>query len=180
MGFFERQDAARRHTSLLVAVFGFALVAMTAMIYVVAVVVTALSGTTGGDLASIAGDPILLLGVPLGVTAVVFGGSAYKTAQLVSAGGRGVAISLGGRSISRESAELPDRKLLNVVDEMSLAAGIPAPAVYVLDRDDTINAFAAGWDKTNACIGVTRGAITTLTRDQLQGVIAHEFGATAS
>ncbi|MBI4195632.1 MAG: M48 family metallopeptidase, partial [Betaproteobacteria bacterium] len=112
--------------------------------------------------------------VGAGVGVVVFAGSLYKIIAL-SAGGKVVAESLGGQLIPRNTQDLKQRKLLNVVEEMAIASGTPAPPVYLLANEPGINAFAAGFSPRDAVIGVTQGAIDHLSRDQLQGVIAHEF-----
>src|SRR5690625_5777554 len=89
-------------------------------------------------------------------------------------GGRAVAEALGGKWINLDSGTGPERRLLNVVEEMAIASGAPVPPVYVLE-EQSINAFAAGHTPQDAVIGITRGAIEQLNRDELQGVIAHEF-----
>ena len=116
----------------------------------------------------------------------VFGGAAvvaavtvlipfgYKSMQL-SSGGDVVAQDLGGRLLDGQPSDFHERRLLNVVEEMALASGVPVPMVYVMDHENSINAFAAGTEPTNAVIGVTRGCLERLTREELQGVIAHEF-----
>ncbi|MGH8221990.1 MAG: M48 family metallopeptidase, partial [Woeseiaceae bacterium] len=112
--------------------------------------------------------------VSAGIAAVVLAGSLYKIMAL-SAGGKAVAESLNGRLIPRDTQDMNQRKLLNVVDEMAIASGTPAPPVYLLADEPGINAFAAGFSARDAVIGVTRGTIEHLNRDELQGVIAHEF-----
>ena len=82
---------------------------------------------------------------------------------------------MGGRPVNPNTNDPDERKLLNVVEEMAIASGVPVPRVYVLDREQGINAFAAGHTTGDAAIGVTRGCIQLLSRDQLQGVIGHEF-----
>ncbi|WP_221793768.1 M48 family metallopeptidase [Oceanobacter mangrovi] len=94
-------------------------------------------------------------------------------------GGQVVAASLGGRRLAPNSDDFYERRLLNVVEEMAIAAGMPVPPVFVLP-DSSINAFAAGYQASDAVIGVTRGCMTKLTRDQLQGVIGHEFSHIAN
>ena len=101
-------------------------------------------------------------------------GSLFKTMSL-GAGGSAVARSLGGHRINPDSADIHERVLLNVVEEMSIACGIAVPEVYMLEDEHGINAFAAGRTTSDAVIGVTRGCVRRLTRDELQGVIAHEF-----
>ena len=93
----------------------------------------------------------------------------------MSAGGSVVAQSVGGTRVTADTSDPLRRRLLNVVEEMAIASGVPVPAVYVLEREAGINAFAAGHNPSNAAIAVTRGALTTLNRAELQGVIAHEF-----
>src|SRR5690625_7980772 len=82
---------------------------------------------------------------------------------------------LGGRKVNPSTTDLKERRLLNVVEEMSIASGISVPDIYILDREESINAFAAGYGIQDAAVGVTRGALEKLNRDELQGVIAHEF-----
>jgi len=119
-------------------------------------------------------DPGLFLAVTVVIGGMIVAGSLYKLAKL-SAGGGVVARDLGGREINRLTQDFHERRLMNVVEEMSIAAGTPMPGVWVMDDEKGINAFAAGTDPANAVIGVTRGAIERLTRDELQGVVAHEF-----
>jgi Zn-dependent protease with chaperone function/uncharacterized tellurite resistance protein B-like protein len=105
---------------------------------------------------------------------VIIGGSLLRIAEL-SKGGGAIAERLGGRLLTANTADLAERRYLNVVQEMALASGLPVPLCYVIDGDETINAFAAGNSPQDAAVGVTRGALRNLTRDELQGVIAHEF-----
>ncbi len=97
----------------------------------------------------------------------------FKRLQ-ISQGGRYVAESLGGKPIEQGTASTNEQQLLNIVEEMAIAAGLPVPPVYLLP-ETSINAFAAGFNDNDAVIGVTRGTLERLSRDQLQGVIAHEF-----
>jgi Zn-dependent protease with chaperone function len=112
--------------------------------------------------------------VSVAVGTVVVLGSLYKIAAL-SSGGRTVADALGGQLIPQNTQDLKQRRLLNVVEEMSIASGTPAPPVYILTGEPGINAFAAGFTPRDAVIGVTQGLLDHLNREQLQGVIAHEF-----
>ena len=82
---------------------------------------------------------------------------------------------LGGRLVQPGSGDALEQRAANIVQEMALAANMPAPSLFVLDEEPGINAFAAGTTPANAVVAVTRGALTTLNRDQLQGVIGHEF-----
>ena len=116
----------------------------------------------------------MFIAASAGVCLLIFCGSLYKTMSL-SGGGSTIAEMLGGRQIPTNTSDLQQRQLLNVVEEMAIAAGMPVPRVYLLDESG-INAFAAGWSQGDAVIGVTRGTLQRLNREELQGVIAHEFG----
>ena len=180
MDFFARQDQARRKTKWLVLYFAVAVVLLVVAVYFVSLVI--FSGIQvkqhhAYDPAPIQfalWNPKIFLGATLGVLAVIFLGSAYKTNEL-SAGGSAVATLMGGRQVNQNTTDPNERKLLNVVEEMSIAAGVPMPQVYVLENERGINAFAAGHNTDDAAIGVTRGCIELLSRDELQGVIGHEF-----
>src|SRR5690606_30445381 len=115
----------------------------------------------------------LFLFTSLGVLVVVGLGSMFRMAQL-RGGGKVVAEALGGRLLNLNTRDSDERKILNVVEEMAIACGIPVPPVYLLE-DEAINAFATGFRQEDAVIGITRGCIRLLNRDELQGVIAHEF-----
>jgi Zn-dependent protease with chaperone function len=177
--FFESQDHARKQTGRLVALFAFAVVAIACTLYVVAVVATGYRGNdprTGAVVMQLVWlDPNLMATVALATLVLVGGGSLYKMAQLRSGGGRSVAESLGGRLLHGDSSDALERRILNVVEEMAIAAGTTVPPVYLMDREEGINAFAAGFAPTDAVVAVTRGCAETLTRDELQGVVAHEF-----
>ena len=170
--FFEHQAAARRKTGLLVVYFVAALVGLVASTYLL-VWALFLYGESWDVTAVPVWNPGLLVGVSAVVGLLVGGGSVYKVAQL-SAGGPAVALMLGGRELSGASRDPAERRLLNVVEEMAIASGLPVPPVYVLDEPG-INAFAAGYAPGDAVIGVSRGCLEYLTRDELQGVVAHEF-----
>jgi len=106
---------------------------------------------------------------------VVLGGAVFKIAQLRRGGGAGVAEMLGGRQIRPETSDFFEKRLRNVVEEMAIASGVPVPPVYVLENEKGINAFAAGFSPSDSAVAVTYGTMTGLTRDELQGVVAHEF-----
>ncbi len=175
--FFQQQDAARRGTTRLVVLFGLAVVAIIASVELLLAATMGYLGrnpdTGAVDWATVT-DPQLLVVSILGTLIVVGGGSLYKIAQL-RAGGRVVAEQLGGRLLTAEIADPIEQRLLNVVEEMAIASGTPTPPVYLMDQEEGINAFAAGFSPSDAVIGVTRGTATRLDRDELQGVIAHEF-----
>jgi Zn-dependent protease with chaperone function len=105
---------------------------------------------------------------------VVFIGSITKIIALAN-GGSSVAENLGGRLINASTTDRDERRLINVVEEISIASGVPVPQVYILDREKGINAFAAGYSPNDAVVAVTRNCLKLLNRDELQGVIAHEF-----
>ena len=105
---------------------------------------------------------------------IILVGTLYKTWRL-SGGGHNVARLLGGRPVDPNTSDAQERRVLNIVEEMAIASGLPVPTVYLLDNEEGINAFAAGFTPQDAVIGVTRGTIELLSRDELQGVIAHEF-----
>ncbi len=173
MDFFERQTQARRHTKRLVVYFIIAVALLIAAVYLAAALVfTGISAKTGHGVSGV-WHPQLFFGVAIGTIAVVLIGSVSKTAEL-SGGGGTVATMLDGELIDSNTTNLDERRLLNIVDEMALASGLPAPPVYLLP-DESINAFAAGHTTSDAVIGVTRGAMKNLNRDELQGVIGHEF-----
>ncbi len=177
MDFFQHQEDARRHTGRLVLYFGLAVVAiMLAAYLVVAGVVVATQGAPVGpdDLRLTLWDWRLIVLIGLGTLTVVSGGSAYKVYQL-RGGGPAVAEMLGGRLLHPETDDHAGRVMLNVVEEMSIASGVPVPPVYVMENEGGINAFAAGRTMDDAVIGITRGALDSFSRDELQGVVAHEF-----
>lgn len=173
MNFFEEQHRARRISGRLLVLLGVALLVLIGL-------TSLLLGIGLHFYALYEGYPLgpgfeeqLVAGVALAIISVVLLGGLYKHSELRQ-GGKVVAERLGGRLISLAPQDLAEQRLLNVVEEMALAAGLPVPAVYVLD-DSGINAFAAGLTPRDAVIGITRGALTRLDRDELQGVIAHEF-----
>lgn len=177
MNFFESQDRVRKNTFQLVLLFGLAVVTLIIMVNLLVMVVFGYINSQqlqdGGTLLQQL-DWQTFAAVSAGVGVVVLAGSLYKIMAL-SAGGKVVAESLGGQLIPQNTQDLKQRKLLNVVEEMAIASGTPAPPVYLLADEAGINAFAAGFSPRDAVIGVTQGTIDHLSRDQLQGVIAHEF-----
>jgi Zn-dependent protease with chaperone function len=175
--FFQHQDVARRKTGLLVVLFILAVVAIVIAVNLVfAVVFTTAMEWNAQEQGMQAKrlDPMLFVWVSLGTIGVIAIGSIYKTSEIAS-GGETVALMLGGRLINQQTQNRAERRLLNVVEEMAIASGTAVPPVYVLDREKSINAFAAGHQSGDAVIGVSRGCLDYLTRDELQGVMAHEF-----
>jgi Zn-dependent protease with chaperone function len=176
--FFEHQEKARRNTSRLVFLFGLATVAIAASLYGIAAVATGFGGTDPATQKVVFEivwlDPVLMLQVGVLTLVVVGGASLYRTHQLAG-GGRVVAEALGGRLLHADSSAPLERKILNVVEEMAIASGTPSPPVYLLEHEAGINAFAAGFSPSDAVVGITRGCAEQLSRDELQGVVAHEF-----
>ena len=167
MNFFRAQDEARGRTTKLVVLLGLAILVLTGTLYVLAVL-----GLEPGEPEWF--QPKLFLATSGVALAVILGGSLLRIAEL-SKGGGAIAERLGGRLVSGVTKDPAERRYLNVVQEMALASGLPVPLCYVIDGDETINAFAAGNSPQDAAVGITRGALLYLTRDELQGVIAHEF-----
>ncbi|WP_447556312.1 M48 family metallopeptidase [Vreelandella sp. EE22] len=178
MDFFTAQDNARRKTGRLVVLMIAAVVALIAVTtLVITIVVYFMSdhrGEVTADSLLAALSPELVGVVALGVVALVGIGGLFKRYQLRRGGGKGVAEALGGREIDPGTDNANERRILNVVEEMAIASGTPVPPVYLL-KEAGINAFAAGFDTRDAVIGITQGAIDHLSRDELQGVVAHEF-----
>ncbi len=163
MDFFEKQELARRRTKWLVVYFVLAVFGIIAALHFGFCLIF-----------SQPFDDWELLGMTAaGVAASVAIGSLVKIIQLAK-GGKAVAELLGGTLVDPATTDPAEVRLRNVVEEMSLASGVPVPSVYLLD-EEAINAFAAGYGPTDAAIGVTRGCLDNLTRDELQGVVAHEF-----
>lgn len=177
MNFFKAQDKARKHTSRLILLFAFAVICLVVLTNILFISTFAYSSIDDATSFSTAFkntyDQDVVIVISLGVILLVLLGSFYKVA-LLSKGGQVIAEMLGGKLISQNITNPEERRLLNVVEEMSIASGIPIPQVYILE-EPSINAFAAGQSHNNAVIGVTRGSLSQLSRDELQGVIAHEF-----
>ncbi len=163
MDFFDRQERARKKTGILVLFFGLAVLGIIVVLDLVFSLILDIPWH----------DPKLILWVAGGVVVLVVGGSLAKMVEL-SQGGRVVATMLGGELVHQHSEDPAQRRLINVVEEMSIASGVPVPEIYLLP-DPAINAFAAGHGPGDTAIGITRGAMERLSRDELQGVIAHEF-----
>jgi Zn-dependent protease with chaperone function len=174
VNFFERQDAARKTTRVMVVVFLLAVVCI--VIAIDAAMGMAWMWMHAGERGPRPPVPGALFFVTSLVTiGVIFAVSLFKIAMLRAGGGAAVARMMGGRLLEPATKDPLERRLLNVVEEMAIASGTRVPAVYVMDEEKGINAFAAGYDVSSSVVAVTRGTLETLTRDELQGVIAHEF-----
>ena len=177
MNFFDAQDQARRSSRRLVVAYILATIAI--VLGVTAIVGVALFNFSMRDYGLTPGQFIreqasVLLGTGLITTLVIFGASLYKTSRLSAGGGR-VAVDMGGTQVPANVQDPLRRRLRNIVEEMAIASGVPVPEIYVLEEEQGINAFAAGFSPSDAAIAVTRGTLELLDRDELQGVIAHEF-----
>lgn len=172
ISFFEHQDRARRSTRLLVFLMGLGVVGIGAALHGVLVLMAFMTG--GPGFAQRAASLDVFVGT-VTATALVVGAASTIRALTLQGGGARIAEMLGGRLVSNAPRDVLERRLVNVVEEMAIASGVPVPQVFVLDHERSINAFAAGFTLDDAAIAVTRGTLEALTRDELQGVIAHEF-----
>ncbi len=199
MDFFQHQDRARASSLKLLVLYGFAVLGVVVALNAVAIIVANLIKDAQADHAVLTDvntpaavadqaqrarqstldrlwQPQVIGLTTLGTLGIMGLASLYRKAS-IAGNGAAVAEMMGGAPVDPGAAALdPDaRMLLNIVEEMSIASGVPTPRVYVMDNERAINAFAAGTRPDNAVIGVTRGCIQKLTRDELQGVVAHEF-----
>jgi Zn-dependent protease with chaperone function len=169
MDFFERQQQVRRLSWRLMLLFALAVVCIVAVVDFAVIVGM-------GDRAEAPGGTLTVVAIASLVTGAVIGlASLGRTIGLRRGGGSAVASQLGGVRVPENTTDPHLRRLRNVVEEVALASGVPVPQVYVLQRETGINAFAAGWSPADAAVAVTRGALERLNRNELQGVIAHEF-----
>lgn len=173
MNFFEQQDHARRQTRMLIFLFALAVIAI--VLAVNAALALAWSWTQTGYVLGIREYPRGFFATNTLVTLALIGGGTLIEMFNLRDGGDAVARMAGGRLVPPSSTDLHERRLLNVVEEMAIASGIACPRVYLLEREQSINAFAAGYNQDEAVVAVTRGALVRLTRDELQGVVGHEF-----
>jgi Zn-dependent protease with chaperone function/uncharacterized tellurite resistance protein B-like protein len=190
MDFFAAEQRAKKRTTRLLVLFGFAVAGTIIAGYVMTVFALRFAGNNArsryaygsyqdpgyGDAAAQAPfwRPGLFAVVSLGTLVVIGVASLYKWSEL-SGGGSAVAESVGGRRVDTHTTDPKEHQLLNVVEEMAIASGLPIPAVYIMDEEPAINSFAAGLTTSDAVVTVTRGTLQRLTRDELQGVVAHEF-----
>lgn len=179
--FFAAQDKARSNTSLLVLLFALAVITLLVLTNLLLLITLGVMEPEHYQLLLSPQDPNWLNQLPwemmgwvsLAMFVVIAAVVSIKQAEL-SQGGQVVAKALGGSRLDHANADAKQRQLLNVVEEMAIASGVPVPPVYVLP-EQAINAFAAGYSPADAVIGITQGSLNLLDRDQLQGVIAHEF-----
>jgi Zn-dependent protease with chaperone function len=188
LDFFAAQAAARRRTWLLILLFCLGFLGTVALADLgVAAALALAGGHVGLGLQAVTGHLpgpagpwlssllLLLPPVALAVAVVVALGVAFHQLAQGRDGGDAVARMLGGRPVDRLTRDPGERRAVNVLEEMALAAGLPVPRLYLLDGEGSINAFAAGPSPERAVVAVTRGALDLLERDELQGVLAHEL-----
>ena len=179
MDFFVRQDIARKNSKILIFYYSIAVLGISFLIGLTVLFIRSWLLESEGiryleesinffDLKAflLSAGPVLVL---------ILLASFFKSLALSKGGGAMVAKSLGGREVDRSTNNHKERVLVNVIEEMSIASGVPVPSIFILDQEDDINAFAAGYTPSDAAIGVTSGCLNILNRDELQGVIAHEF-----
>lgn len=179
MNFFEHQDRARKQSRWLIFIFILAVLGIVVAIDLLLLLVMGVTGYQTGEAPlnpteMVAANLPLLSGGAIACVAVIGLASLFKTASLRSGGGQ-VARQLGGTLVESDTRDTRRRRLRNVVEEIALASGVPVPEIYVLEQESGINAFAAGFTPSDAAVAVTRGALEKLDRNELQGVIAHEF-----
>jgi Zn-dependent protease with chaperone function len=167
MNFFERQAVARKQTFRMLVLFGLAVGAIVLAVNIALLVALGFSGGLGQAI------PLMVL-ITLGTLAVIGFSSLYRLASLRS-GGEAIAREMGGTPVPEDTTDFQLRRLRNVVEEIAIASGVPVPRIFVLEQEEGINAFAAGYAPADAAVAVTQGALKRLNRDELQGVIAHEF-----
>ena len=174
MRFIDSQREARARSRRLVAAFG-----LTVLLLVLAVNAALAVGWLLSGPLWLAGGwyfPRHFWAVNTGVTLLfVLGGWWLETSQLKHQGGVRLAERMGARA-ARPSGQLDEQRFVNIVDELSIASGLPRPTAMVVARDQAINAFATGWTPQDAVVAVTQGALDHLTREELQGLVAHELG----
>lgn len=169
MNFFERQAAARKASFRLLLLFALAVLGIVlAVDFVVWIAIVARDEATPAQTLAILGAVSLIVIATIGL------GSLYRIATLRD-GGVAIARQMGGVPVPEQTRDPQLRRLRNVVEEIAIASGVPMPKLYVLEHEACINAFVAGHAPTDAAVAVTRGALERLNRDELRGVIAHEF-----
>ncbi len=178
MNFFDHQEKARKQTRWLVFLFILALLAIVLSIEVIILMFLGQPGPEGTrnliDPGFLGGNSTLAGGTAVVTLGVVGLASMFRMTSLRAGGGK-VAVELGGVRVDADPRDPLRRRLRNVVEEVALASGVPVPEIYVLEKESAINAFAAGYTPADAAIAVTRGTLEKLSRDELQGVISHEF-----
>jgi len=174
MDFFGRQATARNRSRWLLGAFALATGGVALAVGFALAVIARITTTPEGQLPVAEAEPTVFVGAAM-LTAAFIGIASLWRLRGLRSGGGAVAVSLGGERVTGLERDPLKRRLHNVVEEMAIAAGLPVPEVYVLENEPGINAFAAGLEASKAAVAVTRGTLERLTRDELQGVVAHEF-----
>jgi Zn-dependent protease with chaperone function len=176
MNFFEQQDRSRSKSTQLILLFGLGVTGIVVAVYLAVMAIFFYANTESQARGTHFSwfQPEIFFWVALATLAVITFSSIIKIISL-RRGGSYVAESLGGRGINPATTDPKERMLVNVVEEIAIASGVPVPMIYVLDDEAGINAFAAGYTYEDAVVAVTRGCLEQLNRDELQGVVAHEF-----
>src|SRR6478672_6079142 len=173
MNFFDHQRAAKGTTLKLVLLFVAAVLALVAAIDGAAVL--AMLYLSSDHKAVSTSEIFAVVVVVTAITLLVIaGGMLFKTLSLRQ-GGAAIAAAVGAVPVDPTTTDPQLRRFVNIVEEMALASGVPAPRLFVMPREPGINAFAAGFSPADAAVAVTGGALAQLNRDELQGVIGHEF-----
>ncbi|MCC5861873.1 MAG: M48 family metallopeptidase [Gammaproteobacteria bacterium] len=179
MDFFAAQEASLRRSRRLLLIFALACLLITAaVVLVVAALAAVLDGSIEAFLAApgrwLQAHATLLIVTATATLAIIGLASTWRTTRLSQGGGE-IARALGGTEVAPDTQDPQRARLRNVVEEMAIASGVPVPEIYVLENEPGINAFAAGYTPGDAAVAVTRGCLEQLNREELQGVIAHEF-----
>jgi len=175
--FFHQQDRARSGSHFLVVLYLLAVLSIGLILHAAisfGLTFTGEEGTPVPDFITNFLDPTIAI-LTLGLTFLIIGASSlFKVAQLRQ-GGPAVAAYMGAVEISPNTTNFAEKRLLNIVEEMALAAGVPKPRVYIMRDENSLNAFAAGYSPNDAAVAVTTGLLNTLNREELQAVVGHEF-----
>lgn len=181
MDFFAAQDEAKARTRRFYLLFGLAVLFISALLTAAILLLIVSHGVSEGEASVLAANPFtspMLSKISIGVfcSSLLFfsATSLIHYVSVLRGGGQAIAEGLRGRIVEPGTRNETDRLLVNCVEEMSIASGVPLPKVYVIP-DDNINAFAAGFSVEDTVVAVTEGALKKLNRNELQGIIAHEF-----
>ena len=177
MDFFSRQnDAQARSRAFFTAFFPAVFLAVVILYFVI----TACMVTMGILPSIIYGYPQKILSLrPFLIVGSVISGIiffiSWRTIRTIKKGGGAYIAQVMGGELLETPKDLKETQIINVVEEMAVASGLPRPRIYIFPNEFSINAVTAGLDHDDAIIALTCGAVTHLSRDELQCVVAHEF-----
>ncbi|WMS85542.1 M48 family metallopeptidase [Pleionea litopenaei] len=174
MNFFENQQQAKAQTKKLVALFAFAVIAIVLLVNIAVYFSACASNIHCTNFTSYWQQPISWM-ITFMIIMIISVTSLFRWWQMKSGGGYKAVTMVGATAVKFSTTDPLERRLINVVEEMSIASGVPMPALYVMHQEKGINAFVAGTKPENTCLAVTKGCLEQLTRQELQGVIAHEY-----